>query len=401
MICTGRIRRRWNCSTICYAIPPRHARCCCSPIAGGAAPDSLLAALRAGCERIELAALSRADAGPLLERVPDAGAREQIYLESGGNPFYLEQLAQAAARRKSGPHGGAGGARRDDGLDADPEGAAIVPRVVSDALTRELDALPEEARLVLRAAALAGELFGPELVAGIAQLATERALARLDLALDAGLICESDSPLWFRFRHPIVRRVVYASAGAAWRIGAHARAAALLAAQGASITIRAHHVQRSAPPGDLGAVDLLAQAGHASLALAPASAAVWFTAALRLLPHDCGPERRLALLGPQAAALGAAGRLHQARAALAEVHALLAFAHPAARGRVVGFIAVIDRLLGQPGDARELLSRSLRELPGPQFARGRRASARGRRRPFLRRRLGGDARRGRTLLAGG
>ena len=234
---------------------------------------------------------------------------------------------------------------------------------MSDALTRELDALPEEARLVLRAAALAGELFGPELVAGIAQLATERALARLDLALDAGLICQSDSPLWFRFRHPIVRRVVYASAGAAWRIGAHARAATLLAAQGAAVTIRAHHVQRSAPPGDLDAVDLLAQAGHASLALAPASAAVWFTAALRLLPQECGPERRLALLGPQAAALGAAGRLHQARAALAEVHALLAFAHPAARGRVVGFIAVIDRLLGQPGDARDLLSRSLRELP--------------------------------------
>jgi len=212
---------------------------------------------------------------------------------------------------------------------------------------------------------VAGEPFGPELVAGIAQLAQPPVLASLDLALDAAMIRASDSPLWFRFRHPIVRRAVYASAGAAWRIGAHARAAALLAGQGASSVVRAHHVQHSAAPGDTEAIGVLAEAGHATLALAPASAAAWFDAAVGLLPDDAGREQRLALLGPRAAALGAAGHLHDARTALAEVIELLGSGHNAMRGRIVGFIALIDRLLGRPDEARELLASSLRGLADP------------------------------------
>ena len=69
-----------------------------------------------------------------------------------------------------------------------------------------------------------------------------------------GLIGQTETPVWFRFRHPIVRRAVYASAGQAWRVGAHARAAAALAAGGSSPLVRAHHVERSAVRGDEEAV---------------------------------------------------------------------------------------------------------------------------------------------------
>jgi ATP/maltotriose-dependent transcriptional regulator MalT len=331
----------------------------------GRAPAPLLAAVRAGCERIALAPLSRLDAGPLLEAVPEAGLRERVYVESGGNPFYLEQLVRAAARGTLERVGGTDNGTPRRQLEPDPVSGAEIPQAVSDALAEELDGLPADARLVLRAAAVAGEPFRPDLVAAVGELEQGRVLESLDLALGAALIRATDSPLWFRFRHPIVRRVVYASAGAAWRIGAHARAASLLAAQGASPATRAHHVERSAAPGDPEAIAVLSEAGHATSALAPATAAAWFGAALRLLPDEPGPGRRLALLGPRAAALGAAGRLREAHAALAEVHDLIAPEQVAVRGRIVGFMAVIDRLLGRHGEARQLLQRSLRGLPDP------------------------------------
>ena len=331
----------------------------------GRAPAPLLAAVRAGCERIELEPIGRVEADLLLDTLSDPGLRDRVYIESGGNPFYLEHLARAATRGTLRRGNDAEKVAHPSGGESEAEIGAEIPGAVSEALSEELEALPEAAQLVLRAAAVAGEPFGPELVAGIAELPQPPVLASLDLALDAAMIRVSDSPLWFRFRHPIVRRVVYASAGAAWRIGAHGRAAALLAGQGASPAVRAHHVQHSAATGDLEAIGVLAEAGHATLALAPASAAAWFDAAVGLLPDNAGREQRLALLGPRAAALGAAGHLHDAREALAEVLELLGSGHSATRGRIVGFIAVIDRLLGRPDEAHELLASSLRELSDP------------------------------------
>src|SRR5207237_726237 len=104
------------------------------------------------------------------------------------------------------------------------------------------------------------------------------------------------------------RRAVYDGAGEAWRLGAHARAAAALERMGAAPTARAHHVDRSAEPGDEAAVALLIEAGRAAAARAPASAAGWYASALRLLPQSAEPERRLALLVPLAVSLGTSGR---------------------------------------------------------------------------------------------
>jgi hypothetical protein len=45
--------------------------------------------------RIELGPLERAEAGALLGQPVDAVLADGMYQESGGNPFYLEQLAGA------------------------------------------------------------------------------------------------------------------------------------------------------------------------------------------------------------------------------------------------------------------------------------------------------------------
>ena len=147
----------------------------------------------------------------------------------------------------------------------------------------------------------------------------------------------------FRFRHPIVRHAVYEHAGAGWRIGAHARAAAALASAGAGATQRAHHVERSAAPGDDAAIAVLVEAAHASATRAPATAAGWFAAALRLLPS--GPEsdaRRLELLVPLATALGGSGQLEAARATLEELGAVIPSSLGAARAQVTILRAQID-----------------------------------------------------------
>ena len=87
-----------------------------------------------------------------------------------------------------------------------------------------------------------------------------------------------------------------------------ARAAAALREWGQPPERRAHHVEQSATVGDLEAVELLGLAGRSTAASAPASAAQWFEAALRLLPGSRAAAR-LELLIAYASALGAVGRL--------------------------------------------------------------------------------------------
>jgi DNA-binding NarL/FixJ family response regulator len=309
------------------------------------APRALFDALRnGGCESIEPRRLTREEADELLGKSLDRAERERVYGESGGNPFYLDQLARSAPAGRA----AAGGA---------------VPDPVRAALAAELSALSARARRVLQAAALAGEPFEPDVVAAVAEVEERQVLAAIDDGLERDLLRTTEVPRLFAFRHPIVRLAVYESAGEGWRVGAHARAAAALEARGEPAAVRAHHVERSARPGDDAAVALLAEAARESASLAPASAAGWYAAALRLLPPDADPGRRSALLGPLAASLGSAGRLEESRAALEELLGLLPPEAAALRGRVAAFVAVVDHLLGRHGDARALLERTLPELP--------------------------------------
>src|SRR4051794_7431069 len=97
---------------------------------------------RAGREptarRLELGPLSAAEVDELLGDGMSAAARAALYRESGGNVFYVEQLARGW----------------------DLEGA---PPAVAAAIEAELTSLPRRARKLLEGAAVAGETFDPEL----------------------------------------------------------------------------------------------------------------------------------------------------------------------------------------------------------------------------------------------
>ncbi|MDQ6745165.1 MAG: AAA family ATPase [Actinomycetota bacterium] len=323
------------------------------------APVLLLLAHRTGfspgalsqvSDRLQLTPLSREDADALLGDGLRTEILAQVYRESGGNPFYLEHLAWAERRRTP-----ASGVRLQGEL-LDIE----VPVPVREALAGEMAALGEQTRRVLQGAAVAGEQFTPELAGAIAEEDPPRVLAALDRAIAVGLVAGTETPVLFRFRHPIVRRAVYVSAGQAWRVGAHARAAGLLARGGAGPLARAHHIEHSAIRGDEDAVVDLIAAGELAAAVAPASAARWFAAALRLLPEEADDGRRLGVLVPLGAALGSAGRLEESRSTLVEILGALPAEAGAVRVRLIGFMALIDRLLGRHADARELLQRALR-----------------------------------------
>jgi DNA-binding CsgD family transcriptional regulator/tetratricopeptide (TPR) repeat protein len=315
-------------------------------------PHALLEALAEGdVELVEPRRLDRDEAARLLG--PEVGPvrAEELHRESGGNPFYLEQLA-----RLPGGGGEATAAAWGDAL----------PDAVRRALAGELDALPAETLAVLRAAALVGDPFEPDLAAEVAEVEEARALAAIDAGLERGILRPTAVPRQFAFRHPIVRRAVYESAGVGWRVGGHGRAAAALAERGAPAPARAHHVERSARDGDEAAIALLAEAARESAPLAPASAAAWYAGALRLLPHGADAGRRIALLAPLAQALGSTGRLEESRAALEELLGLLPEDAAEPRARIAGFVALVDHLLGRHGRAAAVLE----QLPetGPEAA---------------------------------
>ncbi|MCM4076362.1 helix-turn-helix transcriptional regulator [Paractinoplanes hotanensis] len=288
----------------------------------------------------DLQPLSAEDVARLLPDLP-GGVRDRLYRESGGNPFYLEELARGFAGRPTPAWGDLLG----------------IPRVVRAALAGEVRHLSTGARLVLEGGAVAGDPFDLELAAAAADLGEADVLAGLDALLAADLLRPTGRPRRFRFRHPLVRRSVYEDSAGGWRIAAHARVAEALRALGATPARRAHHVERSARPGQLTAISELVEAAEEAAAAAPATAAGWYEAALRLLPDDAEHhERRLSLLRAQGGALASAGRPAHARDVLRRLLRLMTAGAGRARVEVVEQLAQLEGMwTGNTADADRLL----------------------------------------------
>jgi ATP/maltotriose-dependent transcriptional regulator MalT len=303
---------------------------------------------------IELRALSAEEAREFLGATVDAAAAVALYDESGGNPFYLEQLARSQNASRGGGYV----------PDVRLVGAGV-PAAVAASLTEELAQLSAAGRLVLEGAAVAGDPFEPELAAASAATPESAAIDAVDELLRFDLIRSTDVPRRFRFRHPLVRRAIYEATPGGWRLGAHQRCAQLLAAKGATAAARAHHVERSSQQGDLAAVAILREAGEAAERLAPDSAALWFGGALRLLPQTASAEDRIELLLARARALAAAGHFADSHEALLDAIAIVPDQSSALRTTVTTACARAEHRLGQYKRANARLVRALSGLPEP------------------------------------
>jgi DNA-binding CsgD family transcriptional regulator len=320
----------------------------------GQTPPVLAAAVGAALreDRVVPVALAPLTAEEAAQLVGDAASA--VYEQSGGNPFYLEQLARSSAAGDARPTVRSGAAPPPGGAAA----ADFVPPAVAAALAAELAALSPEACLVLDAAAVAGDPFEPRLAAAVADVSDAAALAALDELLLRALVRPASAPGRFAFRHPVIRHAVYVAAPGGWRIGAHARAAAALERRRAGPVARAHHVEQAATPGDQDAIRLLTAAAEGLQSPAPTTAARFFAAALRLLPEDSG--ERIGLMARQADAQAAGGDARGARDTL-----LAALQMADAEMRLALTVALTNQewWLGSHEDARRRLHVELRDLP--------------------------------------
>ena len=317
----------------------------------GQAPAALAAALAGPAATVlELEVLTAEECRTLAGAELATSRQAAIFGESGGNPFYALQLARAEQE----PTLSSSGDRMATG--------AGVPRSVAAALVMELEALTPDARLLLDASAVAGDPFEPMFACEIAELDPATGTDALDALLDVRLVRATSVPGRFAFRHPLVRRAVYESVKGGWRLAAHARAAAILDGRGVSAQQRAHHVEQSAVAGDGAAVERLLEAGDDAAPRAPAAAARWFGAALRLLP-ETERDTRLRTLMSLAKAHGATGDLAAAAASLRDAIDLVPAGDDRLRVRLTASCAASEHFLGLHEQASERMTAALRSLP--------------------------------------
>ncbi|MET9030855.1 AAA family ATPase [Nocardia sp. NPDC004168] len=303
--------------------------------------------------QLQLAPLTLIEAAQALGRQPDSPELQTLYFESGGNPFYLEQLARTSHTVTHQLTHDITGTDTHTGI----------PSILRNTITHELATITTDALITLQAGAVAGDPFGVDLVTAITDFDVDRVRKSLDELLTADLVRPTTTPSQFRFRHPILRRAVYDQTLPGRRYSAHKNAAQALAQRGAPIGTQAHHIELSASPGDEQAITTLAQAAQTILPRAPAAAARWLQTALRLLPLTSGPEQRLPLLITQATALASCGQLHLSRTTLQQALQLIPTHATAERARITTMIARADHGLGHAETAHHLIRTALDQTP--------------------------------------
>ncbi|WP_156725187.1 helix-turn-helix transcriptional regulator [Streptomyces apocyni] len=272
-----------------------------------------------------------------------------VHQESGGNPRYLKLLAALC---------------QGDDCRGEPllRGTAELPREATASILADLDTLSAIARTVGSAAAVIGDAFDLELTAAVAQLDRTTVLVAVDELLALDLVQADMVPGSFRFRHRVLRGVVYRSAPEGWRLGAHARAVEALSRVPNQPTVRiAEHVERAGAGGPE-AAELLTSAGKVIKLQDPETAAAWYTAALRMLGESPDSrEQRVELLTAIAEGALVVGRLEESKAALDRREALLAgsVARPDGEAVAIECRARLAQFAGRYTEARTVLRQAI------------------------------------------
>ncbi|MCX2948762.1 BTAD domain-containing putative transcriptional regulator [Lentzea sp. NEAU-D7] len=294
----------------------------------------LEALARADPVRVELGGLDEeavaAIVGPLHARA--------VHERSGGNPFYVKELARLVAS------GGDLGS---------------VPAGVRDVLRHRLAGVPAEVRTVLRQASVLGRDVEVDLLAA---LAGHDVLDALDLAIEAGFVVEV-APGRARFTHALVRDNLYEEVSLTRRARWHEAVAE--AVSPADVQTRAHHY---ALAGTRSAAAVRALAEAAEQTRSPGEAVRLWKAAIA-----AGSERPDLLTG-LVRALAVSGDLEGARERRSA--ALRLAAGPEEVAELIGSFDVpgIWTTNDDPAHSAELAAaaeRVLPSFPGPTSTRAR------------------------------
>ena len=289
---------------------------------------------------------------------------EALVRRTSGNPFFVEALIDAGLT----------------------EPGAALPRGLAELLVSRVQALGPQVAAALEAAAVVGREFDAGLVAGIAGIELDEAVAALDRAVDAQLIATvADSPGRMGFAHDLVHEAL-----------------TVKLAPGRSATLHARAVDVLEPRAEDGADDALAAAaGHAIAALpaiaveragalaeragsrlvasrAPADAAQLLTGALTAC-EDAGAS--LALRVRLRLALGDALRAAGSEEAAATFESALSLARRAGDRALVaraalGTVGPVVTIAAVDRGRVAILEEALDALDGEESAVGAQAQAR-------------------------
>jgi DNA-binding CsgD family transcriptional regulator/tetratricopeptide (TPR) repeat protein len=328
---------------------------------------ALTAALTRG---VDTGAVLRIALGPLAERdcveelagdLPNARAAE-LYEASDGNPLYFLALLQA--HRETRPLPAAFPAVAHTVL-GEPDG---LPSGLGPLLLDELAPLSPLERRILEAAAVLGDHHTtPAKIGSLTGSVTQDVIEALQQLMRRDLLRPGHGGRRLALRHPLIRALVHESIAPWQREELHRRAAAELAAAGASVVERAHHVEQSVSDWDPQAAAVLIAAAEQTATTSPAASAHWLQVVLRLLPDSpehLAARRELTLL--RARALGVSGGLKEGRDLLHQVTDIPDLgAYDDIRTSAVTLRALLERQLGRHREAEALLRRELARSPRP------------------------------------
>ncbi len=250
-------------------------------LAGRAAGDGL-ETRAAGClaRDVELGPLPEGSRwGIWSAGIPGGGSAEFIG-RAGGNPLYARELADGLLR--AGQVGLAGGVAEL----ADQPGRAPVPISLTAVIGERLDVLADDVVAALRWAAVLGAEFSVADLEVVSGRSAGELIGVIDAALSGGVVAEAG--LRLRFRHGLIRQVLYERMPAGLRAALHLQAARALAGAGAGpgrVAAQLAAVQHA--PGtevEPWVVEWLAAATPALTYLAPAVAADLIRDVLASLP---------------------------------------------------------------------------------------------------------------------
>jgi DNA-binding CsgD family transcriptional regulator len=225
---------------------------------------------------------------------------------TGGNPLSLEALLREA---------------KDQEIPVDSRGAdrvrRIGPAAVARAVLLRLSGAPAAATALVRAAAVLGDGASLAEAASMAEVGEDEAARVADVLVSLAILKPGAS---LEFAHPIVREAVYADLGSHERAEAHARAARILIAKGASDERVAAQLSQAEPAADAERVEIFRRVAADAVARgAPSAAVAWLGRALTEPPSPASRAELLLELGSAEFRLGAPQSVDHLRAAVEQI----------------------------------------------------------------------------------
>jgi len=277
---------------------------------------------------------------------------------AGGNPLFITELLAAM--------------EADGILEVTPGRVDLtqvrLPASLRLTILRRLGYLPDDVMDVLRAAAILGARFTIQDLSVSTGVPAIRLASTVTEGIRAGVLEEDGERL--RFRHDLIREVLYEDTPHSLRLALHRETGQRLAAAGAATRLVAEQLARGATKGDVEAVGWLTTAARDAAPRSPDIAADLFERAIELM--DAGHHGRDAVIAERAGALMSAGRVAEAESAW---RSLLGPGHDAAaQARAHTGLGLVLLTGGRPRDGLDELRVGIERLgdddPGRASALG-------------------------------